>query len=301
MAGGAGAAGAGGTVSITNLGAGGITVNDMTSSGNIQAAATSGKGASYTFIDATGPVAFNGLAAEVLNANAAGAAASTADRSVPAMTTPNFDRIARAYRWLEYLTLGPLLERTRNHHIPRLGGCGHALVLGDGDGRFTARLLAANPNVQVDAVDVSGGMLALLARKCKFCVSRIRTHQADARIFMPAEAPDLIVTHFFLDCLTEPEVDALVARFAAPGTLWLVSDFRVPPGLLHWPARIYIGMLYLAFRVLTGLSVTRIPDYAFALRCNGFVPVAVYHRMCGVLTTELWSAGQNPVRSGALE
>jgi ubiquinone/menaquinone biosynthesis C-methylase UbiE len=212
-----------------------------------------------------------------------------------AMTTPNFDRIARAYRWLEYLTLGPLLERTRNHHIPRLARCRRALILGDGDGRFTARLLAENPDVEVDAVDTSRRMLECLSSRSA-ASSRVRTHQADARSFTPGHSADLIVTHFFLDCLTQAEVDALVARFAASGTLWLVSDFRIPAGLLHWPARIYVRMLYFAFRILTGLRVTRIPDYALALRANGFVPVEICHRLFGVLTTELWAFGEKPAR-----
>ncbi len=91
-----GAAGIGGTISITNNGAGGITVNDMTSSGNIQAAATSGKGASYTFADSTGPVVFNGLAGESLNANAAGAASAAggfhihSTRTFSAVGVPTF-------------------------------------------------------------------------------------------------------------------------------------------------------------------------------------------------------------------
>ena len=71
------------------------------------------------------------------------------------MTRLNFDRIARPYRWLEYLSLGRALERCRFHFLPRLRDCRRALVLGDGDGRFTAKLLDANPSVQVDAVDIS--------------------------------------------------------------------------------------------------------------------------------------------------
>ena len=54
--------------------------------------------------------------------------------------------------------------------------------------------------------------------------------------------PDLIVTHFVLDCLTQPELDALVAHLThliAPAlrALWLISDFRIPSGLTgHFPA-----------------------------------------------------------------
>ena len=54
---------------------------------------------------------------------------SVAGASIPALT-PNFDRVARGYRWAEYLALGPLLERTRTRHLDALPGAGQALVLG---------------------------------------------------------------------------------------------------------------------------------------------------------------------------
>jgi ubiquinone/menaquinone biosynthesis C-methylase UbiE len=204
---------------------------------------------------------------------------------------PNFDRIARPYRWLEYLALGPLLEQTRNHHLPRIEHCRQALVLGDGDGRFTARMLASCPAMQADAVDLSAAMLHLLQGRCMRNAQRLTAHHADARSFDPPQVPGLVVTHFFLDCLMQSEVDALVARLTrqlAPGALWLVSDFRIPEGALGWIARGYVRLLYFAFRVLTGLRTTRLPDHASALRRCGFKLLAMHRTMFGMLTTELW-------------
>jgi len=204
---------------------------------------------------------------------------------------PNFDRIGRVYRWLEYASLGTALTRCRNHFLTQLTGCKQALILGDGDGRFSARLLAANPAIQVEAVDLSGRMLELLRRRSAFAGSRLTTHLADARSFIATHAPDLIVTHFLLDCLTQAEVDCLIDRLAGqlvPGGLWVVSEFRIPNGPLHWAARAYIRTLYLAFRVLTGLRVNRLPDYATPLRNAGLVPIAIHHSLLGLLTTELW-------------
>ncbi len=208
------------------------------------------------------------------------------------MSNPNFDRIARVYRWAEYLTLGPLLNRTRNHFLPSLTQSRRALILGDGDGRFTAALLATNATVKVLAVDTSASMLALLRRNATrstlTAASRLRTTQASALEIQPSNDTDLIVTHFFLDCLTQPDVDAVIPRLARPGALWLLSDFRIPPGPLRLPARLYIRALYLAFRILTGLRVTRLPDYATPLRRAGFIPIAIRHRLFGLLTSELW-------------
>jgi ubiquinone/menaquinone biosynthesis C-methylase UbiE len=206
---------------------------------------------------------------------------------------PNFDRVARAYRWMEYLSLGTTLERTRRFHLDSglLDNCRRALVLGDGDGRFTARLLRRNPCIQVDAVDLSAEMLRLLRRRCEFASHRLRIHQADARSCHADESADLVVTHFFLDCLTEEEVYGLVQRVAptlAPHALWLVSEFRIPNGLLKWPALALVRGLYLAFRLLTGLRVNRLPDQAAALHTAGFRTIAEMHFLGGILTTQLW-------------
>jgi ubiquinone/menaquinone biosynthesis C-methylase UbiE len=201
----------------------------------------------------------------------------------------NFDRIARLYRWMEYATLGRMLEHCRNHHLPRLTRRKEALILGDGDGRFTARLLAANPLLQADAVDSSAAMLRLLQRRCG--PSRLCIRHCDARFYEPSGEVDLVVAHFFFDCFEQEELNASIARIAAtvrPDALFLVSDFRVPSGAMHWPARIYIRLLYLAFRVLTGLGVTRLPDHAAPLRAAGLERIAVHRSLLGLLTTELW-------------
>jgi len=220
----------------------------------------------------------------------------------------NFDYIARPYRWLEYLTLGKALERCRLHFLPQLLDCRRALILGDGDGRFTASLLAANQSLQADALDISPVMLALLQKRCEAvtpnAAARLRTHQANALAF-PYEAAthpcDLVVAHFFLDCLTQPELDGLIAHIAptlANGALWVVSDFRIPPGPMRLPARAYIRSLYFAFRVLTGLRATELPDHATPLHKSGFTRKAHHHLLAGILTTELWSRNTPPEASG---
>lgn len=221
------------------------------------------------------------------------------------MKQPNFDRIARPYRWLEYLSLGKTLERCRFHFLPQLLDCHRALILGDGDGRFTATLLADNPSIQVDAIDISRTMLALLRQRSGSHSERLRTHHADARIFRydPRNQYDLVATHFFLDCFTQPDLNQLITQIQsalAPGAIWLISDFRIPAGTMRLPARIYVRSLYLAFRLLTGLKTTRLPDYATPLTEQGFTCVARHHSLAGMLTTELWrkdSDSENSSRS----
>ena len=211
----------------------------------------------------------------------------------PLAATPpaNFDRIAGAYRWMEYVCLGTLLEQTRFCWLGTLGGCRQALVLGDGDGRFTARLLGANQLVRVTAVDESALMLRLLKRRCSPSGNRLATYQCDARQYDPPPGADLVVSHFFLDCLSQAQVEELVRRLKpllAPDATWLVSEFRIAEGWLRWPARLLVRLLYLAFRVLTGLRITRLPDHGKALAACGF-QLTREKRFCGgLLTAEVW-------------
>jgi SAM-dependent methyltransferase len=208
---------------------------------------------------------------------------------------PSFDRIARPYRWLEYLTLGRALERCRLHFLPNLLQQKRALILGDGDGRFLAELLTQNPRLRADAVDTSATMLLLLRQRCEAFApnvsARLTTYQTSALI-CPLDGPyDLVVTHFFLDCLTQPDLETLINHIApnlSPQALWLVSDFHTPSGLMRLPAKILIRSLYLAFRILTNLRTTKLPDHTSPLQKAGLTLIAHQHRLSSLLVTELW-------------
>jgi hypothetical protein len=80
-----------------------------------------------------------------------------------------------------------------------------------------------------------------------------------------------------------------------PGALWLISDFRIPPGgPLRLPARLIVRSLYLAFRILTGLRTTQLPDHATPLLQAGLTRQAHHLLLAGLLTTELWQTPNPP-------
>lgn len=215
--------------------------------------------------------------------------------------TPNFDRLAAPYRWMEYFSFGHALERCRFHFLPRLAARRRALVLGDGDGRFTTRLLADHTEIHVHAIDASPTMLAALTRRVTdiHAAGRLTTELADLRRWPADEqpqpsptAPDLIVTHFFLDCLTTDEVAALALRLrtlAAPGSIWLISEFAIPArGWMRPIAASLVAALYRAFRLLTGLDPQQLPDYPAALTRVGWQRLEYHPHLRGLLTSELW-------------
>ncbi|MDE3063263.1 MAG: class I SAM-dependent methyltransferase [Acidobacteriota bacterium] len=208
---------------------------------------------------------------------------------------PNFNRVARIYAPMEKLTFGPWLWRCRCCFIRELKTQRSGLVLGDGDGRFTANLLEENPLVLVDAVDASVEMLHKLRLNAGLRSARVRVHLADARAWVPeGSAYDLIATHFFLDCLTTAEVAELARRIRAQASadaVWVVSEFTIPDNWFGWlVAGPLVRALYLAFFVLTGLRVQRLPQYREAMAEAGWARIKEQRLLAGLLVGELWRA-----------
>lgn len=206
----------------------------------------------------------------------------------------NFDRVARIYRWAEYLALGSLLKRTREHFLDQIQSARKALLLGDGDGRFASALLSQVPALRLRAVDSSARMLYLLKQRClrTGCGDRLTTELRIAPDIALEDGCDLIVTHFFLDCLLEADVRTLTRNFArqAPrGVRWVVSEFGLPRGhLAGFLASVYIRLLYWVFRLLTNLPAQSLPPIAEALQRAGFQRLARAERLGGFLYSELW-------------
>jgi ubiquinone/menaquinone biosynthesis C-methylase UbiE len=213
------------------------------------------------------------------------------------MPATNFDPIARHYRWLEYMSFGPWLQRCRNAQLEHLAGAQHALLLGDGDGRFLARLLEANTAVTADVVDSSQSMLWRLDRRIRRsgpqASQRIRLHLADALHWNPAGSYDLVVSHFFLDCFYPQQLEQLLDRVQPhlwPGAQWVISEFAIPrnPFAAFFSAGL-IRLLYHAFGVITGLPVRALPDYEPLLLSRGFVLHQQRRYLAGLLCSQLWA------------
>jgi ubiquinone/menaquinone biosynthesis C-methylase UbiE len=196
----------------------------------------------------------------------------------------NCDRIARCYRWIEYLAFGKELERRRFRFVCEIADARRALILGDGDGRFLARSAAAS-QACIDYVDLSARMLELARQRAG--THGIAYHQADALTLPLAPAEyDLIATHFFLDCFDERDLEILIertARASQPGALWLISEFRRP----QWAAPL-LSTLYLFFRLTTGLTTRRLTDHRPLLVKHGFRLRREETSCFGLLASELW-------------
>ena len=194
----------------------------------------------------------------------------------------NGDRIARWYRWIEYAGFGRALERRREAFLSDVANARRVLALGDGDGRALAALLVAAPHACVDYIDVSPRMLELA--RARAGAEHVNYRCEDARTALLQEAEyDLIVTHFFLDCFDETDLEPLIARLASaatPRARWLISEFRGNGWLVR--------ALYFFFRLATGLRTRRLVDHHPVLQRHGFRMVRNENAWRGLLASELW-------------
>ena len=205
----------------------------------------------------------------------------------------NCDVIAPFYRYLEYAAFGKALERRRFEFLREVFDSRRALVLGDGDGRFTAQLLLTNSKVEVDYVELSGKMIELAKRRIPE-PSRVRFLETDALTYhFPARTYDLIVSHFFFDCFSEQEAGRLIAKISASAcdnAQWMIAEFRQPEdGWRAVHAFVWLRSMYLFFRVATGLRTKVLPPYGRDLLREGFLLRREKEERGGLMASEWWT------------
>jgi len=206
----------------------------------------------------------------------------------------NADPIARWFRWLEYCGFGGALERRRFAFVKDVAGARRVLVLGEGDGRFLAKLVEQNPQASIEYVDLSERMLQLARERAGTDRVTYRHNNAVTMRFPDSEY-DLIVAHFFLDCLNEQDATTLIEKItkaSQPGARWVISEFREPGA---W-ARAIVSALYFFFRVTTGLRTRNLIDHCSLLARHGFILQREETERFGLLASELWTFGDNKFR-----
>jgi ubiquinone/menaquinone biosynthesis C-methylase UbiE len=207
----------------------------------------------------------------------------------------SFDRLARWYRFTEFLAFGGDLERTRFEFLGMLSGCREVLLLGEGDGRCAERLARLAPNARITCVDSSLGMIERAGRRITEAGAEGRVHFEYADIFEynpGGKKFDAVVTFFFLDCFTPEQVATIIARTSGslrPGATWLFSDFVIPPnGFDRIRARFWLKCLYTFFRWETGLPVAALPPSEEILISSGWFRTAYVDRQGGMLRSAVF-------------
>ncbi len=182
--------------------------------------------------------------------------------------------LARYYGVLEHLVFGPTLQRCRVALISRLAFASHCILLGEGNGQFLTRLVRRCPLTSIHVLDASATMLDI-ARKRVAVQERVVFHQTRLPTqWAKMERADVVACHFFLDCLTNAEVERLVREVRGrlrPGGGWLISEFALPRSWIRRGfAIIWLAAMYQFCRITTGLAARWLPDYSSVLVRFGF-------------------------------
>ena len=90
----------------------------------------------------------------------------------------------------------------------------------------------------------------------------------------PENKYDLVVTNFFLDCFNFDELKKLINKISIslkPKGKLMYGDFNVPNSFLKKAITLPIlGIMYLFFRITTGISTNKLIDPTLLLIENGF-------------------------------
>jgi ubiquinone/menaquinone biosynthesis C-methylase UbiE len=168
------------------------------------------------------------------------------------------------------------------------------LILGEGDGRFLARLLEWNQQATITVMETSARMIDLARRRLRDADHlRVKFYQADAvTCVLPDGQFDLAVTHFFLDVLDSCEAEAVIGKVSAalsPGAVWLVSEFQEPsPAIRRLHARLWLWSMYRFFALATGLRVRKLPPYREMLERCGLQEIEHRERRFGLIRSQVY-------------
>jgi SAM-dependent methyltransferase len=216
---------------------------------------------------------------------------------------------------METIAFGDALQRCRLACLAEIRSPHHALIVGEGNGRFLCELLRRYQDVQVDCVDASERML-LVARKrvqseMPDRAGQVRFLHRDITSWMPPEdAYDLVATHFVLDCFPEAELAGVIKKLASAAkadAAWLLADFRLPArGFARLHAQAWLAAMYQFFRLTARIKAIELIDPTPYLHAEGFALARQYLSHHGMLKSELWcpqslgSAACQPAHLGSL-
>ena len=203
----------------------------------------------------------------------------------------SFDRLAPHYRWMEWLLAGGKLQRCRTTFLDCLPPVRHALLLGEGNGRFLPEFLRKHSTARVTCVDASPGMLKEARRRVPD--ARVTFVCCDVIEWEPPQgAFDLVVSNFFLDCFRPDQIELIVKKISAALTTnarWLIADFCEPHrGWRKWRARLILRTMYWFFRQATDLPANRLTAPDTILAHHGFELQARRTFEWGLLQSDFW-------------
>jgi SAM-dependent methyltransferase len=193
---------------------------------------------------------------------------------------------------MEFFAAGGKLQRCRVEFLKEIPIPGRILLAGEGHGRFLPECLQRFPDAEIIVVDSSRRMLDIARRKVKS--AKVEFIHADMLDWQAPTVPfDLVVTHFFLDCMTADELALVVEKLglaASPQATWLLADFEhAARGPARWRTQVIVTMLYGFFRMVSGLRARELVSPDRLLKTAGFRRKARRTYDWNLLKSEWWT------------
>ena len=204
----------------------------------------------------------------------------------------SFCRFARAYHFFEKFLFKDVLEKARFACLDSIHEAKRILIIGEGDGRFLAKLTSINQNCMITVMDSSPIMLSMAKSRVpttfrgtiNFCNEDVTTFP------FPLEAFDSVVSHFFLDCFTEETLSVLLKTLSSalcPRGKWLIADFVEPSPTTLWfiPQFLCLRLLYTFFRFKCGIEARSVVSPHNTLKDLGLKKSRCINFCNGLLTS----------------
>lgn len=177
-----------------------------------------------------------------------------------------YDWLAPCYDKLACFFVGRQIQQMQLKMIHHLCDRKKLLIIGGGTGWILPYIFRVNPTLVIHYVDASEKMIDK-ARKNAHGNKRIKFIQG-TEAAIPEYDYDAVLTHFYLDLFTETQLIDLINQLKkclVKDACWLVSDFEIQ-SRVHW---IKVKVMYLFFRIVTGLRTNALPAWHHAFTQAG--------------------------------
>jgi ubiquinone/menaquinone biosynthesis C-methylase UbiE len=180
-----------------------------------------------------------------------------------------FNFIAPFYEFLLRIIFGNVLRNMELRLINTIPNGKHILIIGEGNGEFLKKFLQQNQPVSITVVDLSDKMckisqnkiesLNLVNLKPEYIISDIREFRSENNF-------DVLITNFFLDLFDSDDLKHVMSScdsLLKSEGIWYITDFydRSGTGLPSMIRKVIMIPIYTFFRLLTGISGKKLPDF----------------------------------------
>lgn len=186
---------------------------------------------------------------------------------------PSFDRIAFIYDFLASLVFGKEILRSQQQYIEELPTSGRILFIGGGSGKVLELISRLRPQLIIDYVEPSLKMIR--KAKKRRSANEIYWYNGSYEDFFNDVKYEAVLTFYYLDMYKNKEMPDLVSRIntrLSTHGIWLFADFLDTKSYKK-AQQVLVRIMYLFFRITTGLRNQKLPDYIAGFNTNGLTVV----------------------------